>query len=79
MATKIVKTGTAEAPVYTESTQTLSDTLIGVLTAPFDAFSAAKSSEFIDKKSAAIQIVGSMAVSAYAGYAWGPKVIARLS
>lgn len=71
--TKIVKTGTAAAPVYTESPATLTDMFVGGLMAPLNAFNT-KNEEFVDIGTAGRQTLIGMGVGFFLGDRFGDSV-----
>lgn len=72
MSNMITKGGTAEAPTYVETEQTLVDNVVDAVTSPLNAFS--ESNEFINKQDAAQQVLIGAAAGFVAGDIWGAKV-----
>lgn len=72
MTAKIVKSVADDGTVtHTESDTTITDVIIGGITAPLEVFSSGESDEFIDKKSAAWQMIGGVLVGMEVGYRYG--------
>lgn len=70
---KIIKSGTAAAPVYTESATTLTDALVGGLVAPLKAFDS-KNVEFVDVGTAGRQVLVGMGIGFFLGDRFGESV-----
>lgn len=72
MSKMITKGGTAEAPTYVETDQTLVDNLVDTVTSPLSAFTESK--EFVNKQDAAQQVLIGAAAGFVAGDIFGGKV-----
>lgn len=70
---KIVKSGTADQPVYTESATTLFDAVLTGLMAPFKALSGGDK-EFVSVKDVAIGTAAVAAGSIFIGDRFGAKI-----
>lgn len=70
---KIVKSGTAQQPVYTESETTLMDSVLSCLMAPFKALSGADK-EFISVGDVAVGAAALAAGSIFIGDRFGAKI-----
>lgn len=71
---KIVKSGTAEAPVYTETATTLTDKVMLGLTAPLALIGDEGKSEFYSKDDIAVASVVDVGVGFVLGDKFGDKV-----
>lgn len=72
MTKMITKGGTAEAPTYVETDQSMTDNFVDAVTSPLNAFTESK--EYVNKQDAAQQVLIGAAAGFVAGDIFGARV-----
>lgn len=71
---KIIQTGTGAAATFARSEQTILEATIDVALSPLSAFGAKSDSEFIDKKTVGMGMLGAIGVGIFVGDKYGASI-----